>query len=278
MSASSCFDTARSTIVSSQACPDNLFNSFDLSEETFSSIFQNVQPCQYLNSSCLPIHCNNIKLILLHLNMKSLEKNYDNLDAFLFDLLCKPHIISISKTKIKDKPLVSTSLPGYIFLHKNSVSNAVGVGVYISDLLQFNEITFKATFSCCESLRINFNSSNQESSYVIGTVYRHPRTNITNFCEYLNEIFVELNMQMRHYFVLGGININTNTTNLNSSNFINMLSSNQFLPQLYTVTENNFDNKFEKFYSIIKLTIKNHAPSKILSIKQRRLKKQTFEN
>ena len=47
------------------------------------------------------------------------------------------------------------------------------------------------------------------------TVYRHPSTSITNFCEYLNEVFIELNMQMKHYFVLGYTNINTKTTSLN---------------------------------------------------------------
>ena len=47
---------------------------------------------------------------------------------------------------------------------------------------------------------------------------------------------------------------------------------NQFLPRLHAVTENNFNNKFEKFYSILKLTIENHAPLKILSRKQQRLK------
>ena len=133
MSANSCFDTMRSHMVSSQACPDNLFNSFVLCEETFSSIFQNVKTCRYLNPSCLPIHCNDIKLILLHLNMRLLQKNYDDLHAFLSNLPCKPHIISISETKIKDKPLTSISLPGYILLHKNSVFNAGGVGVYTSD-------------------------------------------------------------------------------------------------------------------------------------------------
>ena len=170
-------------------------------------------------------------------------------------------------------------------------------------------------------------------------------------------------MQIKHYFVLGDININTETTNLNSSNFINMLSLNcssciidiptritytsatvldhiitnenrhgirsvvidhsmanhfsimalidrkfaiknasqkfafsfrnfdpvkyhcdlqsqfnQFLPQLYTVTENDFSNKFEKFYSIIKLTIENQTPLKKLSKKKQRLKKQTLNN
>ena len=83
MSVSSCFDTAKSPMVSSQASPDNLFDSFDLCEEIFSLIFQNVKPCQYLNPGCLLIHCDSNKLILLHLNMRSLQKkNYDNLLVF----------------------------------------------------------------------------------------------------------------------------------------------------------------------------------------------------
>ena len=51
---------------------------------------------------------------------------------------------------------------------------------------------------------------------------------------------------------------------------------NQFLPQLHTVTENDFNNKFEKFYSIIKLTIEKHAPLKKLSRKQQRLKNKPW--
>ena len=150
-------------MVSSQVSPDSLYNSFDLCEAFF-SIFQNVKPCQYFNPSCLLTHCNNNKLILLYLNVKSLKKNYDDLQAFLSDLPCKPHIISISEAKTKEKPLISISLPGHIFLHKNSVSNAGGGDVIIFDLLQFNEITFKAIFSGCESLWINLNSFNNEFS------------------------------------------------------------------------------------------------------------------
>ena len=118
MSANSSFDTTRSTLVSSQACLDNLFNSFDLCEETFSSIFLNVKSCQYLNPSCLLIHCNNNKLILLQLNMRLLRKNYDNLHTFLSDLPCKPHIIFISETKIKDKHLTFIHYPDTFFYSK----------------------------------------------------------------------------------------------------------------------------------------------------------------
>ena len=49
----------------------------------------------------------------------------------------------------------------------------------------------------------------------------------------VSQIFVSIQMkyllnlmQMKHYFVLGDININTKMTNRNSSNFFNMLSSN----------------------------------------------------
>ena len=51
---------------------------------------------------------------------------------------------------------------------------------------------------------------------------------------------------------------------------------NQFLPQLHTVTENDFNNKFEKFYSIIKLTIEKDALLKKISRKQQRLKNKPW--
>ena len=61
-------------------------------------------------------------------------------------------------------------------------------------------------------------------------------------------------------------------------NYDLQLQFNQFLPQLYTATENDFNNKFEKFYSMIKLAIENHTrtPLKKLSTKQQRLKNKPW--
>ena len=55
-------------------------------------------------------------------------------------------------------------------------------------------------------------------------------------------------------------------------NYDLQLQFNQLLSQLYTVTENDFNNKLEKFHSIEILAIENHAPLKKLSRKQQRLK------
>jgi len=151
MSSSVCVDTVKGPSNLSQAAIDNSLSvtNFDFGDQTFNSLFQNVKPCQYSNFSSLPYHPNNDKLVLLHLNMRSLHKNYDDLHTFLSDLSSKPHIIAISETKLKDKPLINISIPGYIFLHTNSVFNAGGVGIYFSDLLKFNEVTFKSpSFGC----------------------------------------------------------------------------------------------------------------------------------
>ena len=89
--------------------------------------------------------------ILSHANIWTLQKNFDNLCNFLSKLPSKPHVISISETKIKDKPLLNVSIPGYTFLHNNSLSNAGGVGVYVADIFQLEELTFKVYG--CENIR-----------------------------------------------------------------------------------------------------------------------------
>ena len=162
--------------------------------------------------------------------MRSLQKNFDNLCNFLSKLPSKPHVISISETKIKDKPLLNVSIPGYTFLHNNSLSNAGGVGIYVADIFQVEELTFKATIHGCENIWIKITCPNSEINYVVGTVYRHPNSNYNAFCEYLNEILTDLNISKKYFFVLGDMNIDLSTdscsTSSKANNYLNMLISN----------------------------------------------------
>ena len=238
-----CATAARVPLASGQAaqinninrCTSNISNNctsseFDLVDEAFAALFQNVKTCQYFNfnPSSFPTDVDKNKLFLLHLNIRSLSKNYDNLIEFLSNLSLPPHIISITETKIKDKPSVNIGIPGYTFLHVNSISNAGGVGVYVSDLLQFKELSFVATFPGCESLWIKITCPNTDINYVVGTVYRHPNTNANKFCEFLNEILTELSISHEQYFILGDMNLNTNSESLCNcgKDYLNMLSTN----------------------------------------------------
>ena len=55
-------------------------------------------------------------------------------------------------------------------------------------------------------------------------------------------------------------------------NYDSQSQFNQFLPQLYNVTKNDFHDKFEEFYSIIKSTVENHAPLKKITFKKTNLR------
>ena len=108
----------------------------------------------------------------------------------------------------------------------NSVSNAGGVGVYVSDLLQFKKLSFEASFSGSESIWINLTYPGTDINYVVGTVYRHPNSNAYDFMKFLNNILTELNLDHKRFFVLGDMNINTTKRTNCCKDYLNLLSSN----------------------------------------------------
>ena len=79
---------------------------------------------------------NNNALILLHLNIRFLLKNFDDLCEFITGLTRQAHVICISETKIKNSTgaLVNLSIPGYEFVNVNSITNAGGVGAVMGTI------------------------------------------------------------------------------------------------------------------------------------------------
>ena len=52
-------------------------DTFDLSDKTFPQSFQNIKPCQYTNVNNIFLKTND--MIFLHVNIRSLQKNYHEL-------------------------------------------------------------------------------------------------------------------------------------------------------------------------------------------------------
>ena len=108
--------------------------------DTMSLVPENISPCKYHDLNFQNNMLNSSQnLFLLHLNIRSLQKKqkHDNLCERLDLLPTRPHLIDISKTKIKHHPLLDISLSNCKFIHAASSTNAVGMGSYISDFLNY---------------------------------------------------------------------------------------------------------------------------------------------
>ena len=106
-----------------------------------------IMPCNYYNTEdnltdvSTPRNCS-AALFLLHTNIRSLQKNLENLNHdFLHTLTYLPDIICFSETKFKDFPLVNIDLAGYEpLIHADSKTNAGGEGAFVSVDIMFTEL------------------------------------------------------------------------------------------------------------------------------------------
>ena len=122
--------------------------------------------------------------MLLHINIHSLHKNFDNLYDFLDDLHFLPDVICLTKTQIKLHPLLNISLPNYTFFHTDSTTNAGGVGIYVLNKFQVKKSITQYNFSKSECLWLDISENNFKTELTVGAVYRHPdQTKIIKFIE-----------------------------------------------------------------------------------------------
>ena len=98
--------------------------------------FFNIKASDYFDlNSKRPIFDPNHFLVLLHVNIWSLHKNFDKLYDFLVELNFLPDVICLTETRIKLHPLLNISLPNYTFFHTDSTSSG-GVEIYVLNKFQ----------------------------------------------------------------------------------------------------------------------------------------------
>ena len=171
------------------------------------------------------------ELLVLHVNIRSLQKNFDD----LYQLICQfkhlPDIICLSETRLKDQVPINVNIHGYNFVNANSPTNAGGVGMYVSSNINYSTTkSFEIDNDGCENIWIKI-QNDAKLSLIIGAVYRHPNSNVNEFTKSLDVSLSKINQQHAKCVVLGDFNINTmdNSSRRHvKNNYINMLNSNAF--------------------------------------------------
>ncbi|XP_065672061.1 uncharacterized protein LOC136089894 [Hydra vulgaris] len=224
---------------------------------------------------------------ILHINIRSLKKNFESLKQFLYKIKIDFQIICLSETWCQDKNVENDSyfqIPNYNVVHqiRDLGKEGGGLCMFIKNSLLFkfnsnlNSITNDYESLCVEI--INKASKN----IVVHALYRPPSGNINAFKDHIkNLIENKLNLNKSVYFV-GDINLNNLDYDVNkqTNKFFNFIFQSGYIPIINKPTRvtsgsatsidqiitNEFINTKIKT-GIFKTDISDHFPIFIISNK-----------
>ena len=152
---------------------------------------------------------------IFHLNIRSLQKNFESFKLFLSSSKTNFDVICLSETWCDD--LVSNNslfhLPDYTLFEQPRTSGKRGGGVliYVSDVISSTVRTkFNVSTNYTETLFIELSFSNCKN-IIVGIVYRPPNGKYDIFKKHLKSVIKKVNQEQKIICVAGDFNINALT-------------------------------------------------------------------
>ena len=131
-------------------------------------------------------------LNVLHLNIRSLQKNIDNLLMLLSDLRDKGvvmHVIGLCEIFLTDMSLALVDIDNYVGYHR--VRDGVGgVSVYVHNSVHFVKKINSPFTDCFESILLEL--SYQGNKIIFAEFYRIPNTNVKDFLYSFSQLITQL--------------------------------------------------------------------------------------
>ena len=192
--------------------------------------------CSYLNPNQLHeglVNSGSDGISIFHNNIRSLSANFDKINEIFSNSSKLPDILAFSETKLNETKNYP-DMRGFSFESKDSLTNCGGVGMYISDSLEYTlrpDLCLET--DSCEDLWVQLNGNENishgkvKNKLVVGVIYRHPRQNYKKFCEKLCRTVSILNKTDTKYVIVGDVNIDVLKYNLatNITEYVNSLYS-----------------------------------------------------
>ena len=182
-----------------------------------------------------------IQLSIFHVNIRSLNSNYNKLIAFLQCLNFNFDILILSEIWSTNLSYYVNLLQGYNFFFDSPDGRAGGVGIYVKNKFnaiqttKYNPVTPKLTPRTYESVWIEIPGEN--NCTVIGGFYRHPNTSVKDFTDAFLYSLDKLK-NIKHCYICGDVNISL--SNYSSSTitraFVDSILDAKFLPYVFMPT------------------------------------------
>ena len=160
----------------------------------------------------MPANPVNDSLFIVHINIVSLQKNFDNLILFLNQFVKPIDVLCFSETRLNDHNLSYCALLGYNAFYCNSKTKAGGAAIFVADRLNSKQILdYKIKEIACEDIWVEIGLA-KNNSLIVGSVYRHPSNNFKCFEESFVNILKSFKVS-QNYVILGDFNIHYDKIN-----------------------------------------------------------------
>ena len=209
-----------------EALMQNVCRILDVS--AFNQYTKEFQPGKYLQILCV--------------NIRSIRKNFGQLQILLSMLHVKFHLILLVETWLAENINNGFELPSYTSHSLMRHSHGGGIRLYVDSSFQSVEIENLCCINnCFESLFVNV-TLNSNSTITVGCIYRIPSTSIAEFNETFFENFIS-QVHRNKTIILGDFNINLYNRDSNPINeYLNNFISLNFSPLIYYPTRVNPDD------------------------------------
>ena len=139
----------------------------------------------------------------MHLNIRPLQKIFDDLHEFVSLLPFKPDVICLPESRI-NQPLKNIQLQGYNFLNAKPGKKAGGVAVYLSMKINFTQLKSFQLYGT-ESIRLKIWNNNSTKTILIGSIYRHPTEDSNKFLDDFSDCIEKLANEKKRFYIIGDI-------------------------------------------------------------------------
>ena len=188
------------------------------------------------NNRCKQLFLDSQSFSLLHLNIRSMAKNINNLELYLQSLCLQFSIIGLTETWLRASNFATFNLHGYKHecLYRESKIGG-GVSVFINNNLEYIKRSDISIFDeNVESIFIELSKDyiGYKKNSTIGVIYRPPNTDMSIFNQQLLNILSSLKTENKIVYLMGDFNINLLNIDkhLPSSEFLENLFSYNFYP------------------------------------------------
>ena len=219
-----------------------------------------------------------------HINIRSLNKNYNRLIVYLQSLIVQFDVIILGEIWNSNIDIIQKEFPNYNFVYDPPTNTNIG-GVAILSKKEINtiEIINPKKYEKIE-YRIIQLFINQSKITIVG-IYGHPNTNL----DPMKEILKELSHKYKNLIILGDMNINLLSKTKHIQDYINKIFTSNYINHINhptRITDNtrttidhiyskgNSLNKMKLISGILINDISDHYATFIIFSKREAIKKE----